>query len=165
MGNSKGTILARLISLIRSREFIVLTLVGNSLILISSVIIYLIEKDINPLMKSFIDSVWWAFATVTTVGYGDVVPVSTTGKIFGVFLMLLGTGLFATFTALFANAILGRQVSRLKGEVRHIRSGMRDMHDEFFHEEEHFASTIDEIRSSLERLESKLVNKNSKKER
>jgi len=148
----------------KSKEFIVLTLVGNSFILISSVIIYLIEKDINPLMNNFIDAVWWGFATVTTVGYGDVVPVTIVGKIFGIFLMLLGTGLFATFTALFANAILGRQVSRLKGEVRHIRSGMKDMQDEIVHEEEHVSSSIDEIRSSLERLEKMLINKKSKKD-
>ena len=56
------------------------------------------------------DAIWWAYATATGVGYGDVIPVSTLGKLLGIILMLLGTVLFATFTALFAKTILEDEI-------------------------------------------------------
>ncbi|OUR66348.1 ion transporter, partial [Bermanella sp. 47_1433_sub80_T6] len=48
------------------------------------------------------DGIWWAWVTVTTVGYGDIVPVSTAGRIFGALLILMGIGLFTMLTASFA---------------------------------------------------------------
>ncbi len=45
------------------------------------------------------DAIWWAFVTVTTVGYGDLVPVSSYGRVVGIFLMFLGIGLFSVITS------------------------------------------------------------------
>lgn len=158
MSKIRVLIQSRLGSLLKSRDFIVLTILGNGLILVFSLIVFLIEKDVNPLMTEYFDSVWWAFSTITTVGYGDVVPLTFAGKIIGIFLMLLGTAIFATYTALFANALLGRHIGRLKGEVRYIRSGMKNIE----HEEENLESAIIEIRKSLERLEIEVRNNNKK---
>ncbi len=44
-----------------------------------------------------LDAVWWTVATVTTVGYGDVVPVTDTGKIVAIFYMFFGIGVLALF--------------------------------------------------------------------
>ena len=52
-------------------------------------------------VKSVQDGIWWAWVTVTTVGYGDIVPLSQTGKIFGALLILMGLGLFSAITANF----------------------------------------------------------------
>ena len=54
------------------------------------------------------DALWWGIVTVTTVGYGDQYPVTTGGRIVGVFVLILGVGLFGTFTGFLANAFLGR---------------------------------------------------------
>lgn len=54
---------------------------------------------LDPGIKTPIDGIWWAWITVTTVGYGDVVPVTLVGRIFAGFLILLGIGLVATLTA------------------------------------------------------------------
>lgn len=57
---------------------------------------------------SFGDALWWACTTVTTVGYGDYFPVTTTGRVVAVGLMLVGIGLVGAVTATVAAWILGR---------------------------------------------------------
>ena len=57
---------------------------------------------IDPNVETPFDGIWWAWVTVTTVGYGDIVPGSTLGRLFGSFLILMGIGLFTMLTASFA---------------------------------------------------------------
>jgi voltage-gated potassium channel len=54
------------------------------------------------------DALWWGIVTVTTVGYGDQYPVTTGGRIVGVFVLILGVGLFGTFTGFLANSFLSK---------------------------------------------------------
>ena len=51
---------------------------------------YVAESPTNKEFASFGDSLWWGIATLTTVGYGDIVPITEKGRIAGVFLMLTG---------------------------------------------------------------------------
>ena len=48
---------------------------------------------------------WWAFVTLTTVGYGDVYPITLGGRIFTVFVLFVGLGLVAAPTGLLASAL------------------------------------------------------------
>ena len=98
-----------LLKKIFSPPIIILTLTGNALILIFSLIFYFTEIGRNEGMQSLFDAVWWAFSTVTTVGYGDLVPSTRAGRVISIFLMLMGTGLFVAHTALLANAFLDRK--------------------------------------------------------
>ncbi len=52
------------------------------------------------------DAIWWAYVTITTVGYGDQYPVSNTGRIVGIFVMTAGVGLFGTLSGFLANLFL-----------------------------------------------------------
>ena len=54
----------------------------------------------EPDVRDFGDGIWWALVTITTVGYGDITPVTTLGRIVASSLMLLGLGLIATITAI-----------------------------------------------------------------
>jgi voltage-gated potassium channel len=51
----------------------------------------------NPQITSFPDAIWWSISTVTTVGYGDIVPNSIAGRIMGMFLMVIGIGIMTAF--------------------------------------------------------------------
>lgn len=68
-------------------------------LLFSSLAILHFEKDPNSNIKTAEDAIWWAYVTITTVGYGDKFPVTTEGRIIATILMTVGVGLFGTFTA------------------------------------------------------------------
>src|SRR2546428_9953157 len=64
------------------------------------------RNDPNANIKTASDALWWAYVTVTTVGYGDEYPVTNSGRIVGVLLMTIGVGLFGVITGYLANAFL-----------------------------------------------------------
>jgi voltage-gated potassium channel len=65
------------------------------------------------------DGVWWAVSTVTTVGYGDIVPHATGGRIVGIVVMFSGIGFVALLTAAAAHRFLAPQVEQLvEGELQ-----------------------------------------------
>ncbi|MEK0439677.1 MAG: hypothetical protein RLZZ504_593 [Bacteroidota bacterium] len=69
------------------------------LVIFSAIGILQVETDPNSNIKTAEDAIWWAYVTVTTVGYGDKFPVTTEGRIIAAILMTAGVGLFGTFTA------------------------------------------------------------------
>jgi voltage-gated potassium channel len=59
--------------------------------------------------RSFLDSFYWAIVTLTTVGYGDVTPVTFAGRIFSLLIMVLGIGTIAIFAGTIATYLIGLQ--------------------------------------------------------
>ena len=60
-------------------------------------------------ITSFGEAIWWALASVTTVGYGDRFPVTDDGRFVATFLMIIGIGLFSSLTALLAAWVMGQK--------------------------------------------------------
>ena len=60
----------------------------------------------NPNVDGFGDSVWWAIITVTTVGYGDIYPITTAGRVIATLLLITGLGTFGTWAASMAAWIM-----------------------------------------------------------
>ncbi len=72
-------------------------------LLMASSGVYLFEHAAQPeALGSIPDAMWWAVATLTTVGYGDVTPITLGGKVFGTFVMILGVGIVAVPTGILA---------------------------------------------------------------
>lgn len=73
---------------------------------LSSVGIFFFERDVQPeAFGSVFHAMWWAVATLTTVGYGDVYPITIGGRIFTFFVLIVGLGIVAVPTGLFASAL------------------------------------------------------------
>jgi voltage-gated potassium channel len=89
------------------REEIILFLITTIfLIYISSVGIYYCEQVAQPEhFKSIFHSLWWSIVTLTSVGYGDVYPVTPWGKIFASIVMVIGIGIVAVPSGLIASAL------------------------------------------------------------
>jgi len=83
------------------------------IIVIGSLVIFSVESQHpDSQINSMLDAVWWTVATVTTVGYGDIVPVTDTGKIVAIFFMFFGIGVLAIFLS-----VLGTQFYKRRFET------------------------------------------------
>jgi len=79
----------------KKEELIVTFLVIIILLVLSSGIIYFLENENQPdAFSSIPAAMWWGVATMTTVGYGDIYPITAMGKLFGGFVAILGLGTF-----------------------------------------------------------------------
>ncbi len=89
----------------RRREELVVTLTIIFVVLIlASSLMYYVEHEAQPeVFKSIPETMWWGVATLTTVGYGDVYPITGLGKVLGGFIALLGIGIFALPTGIIAS--------------------------------------------------------------
>jgi voltage-gated potassium channel Kch len=67
----------------------------------------LVERDLNPTVDSLGDGIWWALVTVTTVGFGDITPVTTLGRMIGGVLMVGGLFNLALFAGIVGNTLVG----------------------------------------------------------
>lgn len=81
----------------------------------SAFLMFLLEHASNDLYATPWDSMWWSFATMTTTGYGDVVPRSFGGRVLGVFTMFGGVGLLSVLTALIASAFVTESLKEARG--------------------------------------------------
>lgn len=87
-------------------ELVLFGAVTSILLFISSVAIYHFEKDAQPdKFQSIFDGLWWAIITLTTVGYGDFIPITVGGKIFTFFIVLVGIGIIAVPTGLMVSGL------------------------------------------------------------
>ena len=88
-------------------------------LLITSTLMYHVENEAQPENFSSIpETMWWGIATLTTVGYGDVFPVTPIGKFLGGFIAVIGIGLFALPTGILASGF-SEELSR-KNQLKEI---------------------------------------------
>jgi voltage-gated potassium channel len=119
----------------------------------SGIAIYLIESPHEDAqITNLVDAFWWASATVTTVGYGDVVPVTELGRVMGIVLMFVGIAIIGTFISALGALLIGSRLKKHetvesstkaliikkisdienleKNEVELLISMVKDLHDE-----------------------------------
>lgn len=80
---------------------------GFLLLLIASALMYFVEHEAQPdAFKSIPATMWWAIATLTTVGYGDLTPITSLGRMLGGVIAVIGIGMFALPTAILGAAFV-----------------------------------------------------------
>jgi voltage-gated potassium channel len=115
--------------------FLAAALISLLLIVFASIAILQVETDDGANIKGPGDAVWWAFVTLTTVGYGDRFPVTTEGRLIGAMLMTAGVGLFGVLSGFVAAWFLSP--NRKEQEVR-----IEDLHREI----KQLVKTLEETR-------------------
>lgn len=103
-----------------------------ALVSVEGTIVYLLEVSVNPNFSNIPQSIYWAIVTITTVGYGDVVPMTVLGKMMASIIMLTGFAILAVPTGI-VTAELGREMARARRDGRRCRECGWDEHDQRAH--------------------------------
>ncbi|MCK8492820.1 MULTISPECIES: potassium channel family protein [Spirosoma] len=106
-----------------------------SVVLLSSVLLMIFgaisilyaERVPEANIKTPSDALWWAFVTITTVGYGDRFPVTTLGRFIAAVLMIAGVGLFGTFTGYVANFFVEEEQDKDKDDLHALVDEIRQL--------------------------------------
>ena len=101
-----------------------LSFVGVSsliIILLGAALVYLAERAAEGPIDSFYDALWWAVTTITTVGYGDMYPVTDVGRGTAVLVMLAGITAFGVATASFATLFQATPEQQEETELRDLK--------------------------------------------
>jgi voltage-gated potassium channel len=100
------------------------------------------------------DGIWWAFTTMTTVGYGDIRPTTTLGRLIAMVVMLVGIGFVAILTAAVAQRFLAPQLDEISQREVEVAADIEAAETDVLAE-------VRTIRARLERLESLLERQSS----
>ena len=99
-----------------------------TLVCIEGTLMYLIEQDSNPGFRNIPQAIYWAIVTITTVGFGDVAPMTVLGKMMASVIMLTGFSILAVPTGV-VTAELGREMARARNDRRRCADCGREGHD------------------------------------
>jgi voltage-gated potassium channel len=93
----------------------------------------------EPAVNTYGDGIWWALVTITTVGYGDITPLTNLGRIIASSLMVMGIGFIATITAAVSSYFitsfsdkeitineLGEKLDKLEQEIKNLKKDLND---------------------------------------
>jgi len=105
----------------------------------------LLMAGIDPSIENVWEGIWWAWVTVATVGYGDIVPQSAAGKMFGAVVILFGVGFFSLLTASFSAYFVSRGEIEIEEEEVEEINQLNDIE-----------RRIDAMEKTLQRIEDRL---------
>ena len=83
---------------------------------------------VDPNIHSLWDGLWYAWVTMTHVGYGDVVPTSLLGRLLSSLLILIGLGVLALMTATLSTILMGRGLDKMESEESQILAEIQRLH-------------------------------------
>ena len=101
-------------------NFLPLLIASAGIMIIGSIVIYFVESGHpDSQIDSMIDAIWWTVATVTTVGYGDVVPVTDAGKVVAIVYMFSGIGILAIFISVLGTHFYKKRFEKDEKQITH----------------------------------------------
>lgn len=125
-------------------------------IFVGTVVMYNIESGAeNTRMKTLLDALWWCVATVSTVGYGDVVPVTNLGRIVALIYMFFGITLIAILMAVVTNTFYKKriekpEIEKKEREMSYLKDIIIKKLSEIETKQAEYTETVNLIRSWIE---------------
>ena len=138
------------------KTLIYLLMASGIAIFVGTMIMYNLESGVeNSKMKTILDALWWCIATVTTVGYGDIVPVTNLGRIVAIIYMFFGITLIATLLAVVTNTFYKKRVEKQETdkkehEMNYLRSLVINKLSEIERRQLEYIETVNKLRLSIE---------------
>jgi voltage-gated potassium channel len=131
--------------LARRSSYVSLTAGVTLFIVVIGLIFFLIERRPDA-PATLGEALWWALVTMTTVGYGDVVPQTLAGRLLGAFAMFFGIALTSLITADLAERMMAQRKKRVGQDTED--AGIQAQLEELTRQVERLADTIEELRAS-----------------
>ena len=125
-------------------------------IIIGKVIMYNLEKGAeNSEMTTLLDALWWCVETVTTVGYGDIVPVTSLGRIVALVYMFFGITLISTLLAVISNTFYKKrfekaELTKKEQDTNYLRNLVMSKLTEIERKQSECIETVNRLRSLIE---------------
>ena len=118
-------------TVIRKQRKILCTVLSLAIfyIFITALIMFNAEEDINPqtgefLFKNFFDAFYWAACTLTTVGYGDLYPITTVGRVISIISSMVGIAIIALPSGIVTAGYMDELKSRRKEKLKAYRESI-----------------------------------------
>ena len=107
------------VEVISNKKFELLTLLFFLIfiVMIAGIALYVLEESINPNIESLFDAVYWALITMSTVGYGDIAPVTAEGKTISMFIIISGIAMISFATSVIVSAFSERLVELKENRI------------------------------------------------
>jgi len=120
---------------------------------IGSFVIFSIESQHpDSQINTMFDATWWTVATVTTVGYGDIVPVTETGKIVAIFYMFFGIGVLALFISVLGTQFYKNRFTK-EEEISYAQKLILDRMDDLEKNQEKLHQVLKNVMDKLQESE------------
>jgi len=124
--------------------------IAAGVIVIGSVVMYLVESPHpDSQINSMLDAVWWTVATSTTVGYGDIIPVTETGKIIAIFYMFFGIGILGLSISVLGTSFYKKRFEKEEKEISHAQKLILDRMDDLEKNQEKLQKDLRELVDQL----------------
>lgn len=133
-----------------------LLVAAGIVIIAGTLIMYNLEKGAeNSQMTTLLDAMWWCVATVTTVGYGDVVPVTSLGRIVALVYMFFGIILVTTTLAVISNTFYKKrfekeETEKKKQDMNYLRNLVISKLADIERKQTECIETVNRLRSAIE---------------
>jgi voltage-gated potassium channel len=125
-------------------------LVAAGVIVSGSFVIFSVESQHpDSQINSMLDAVWWTVATSTTVGYGDIIPVTETGKIIAIFYMFFGIGILGLFISVLGTSFYKNRFEKEEKEISHAQKLILDRMDDLEKNQEKLQKDLRELVDQL----------------
>lgn len=130
-------------------EMMVIFILSIQCILIAGVLFYALENGTNTHVQNIFDGIWWSVVTLTTIGYGDVYPITFGGRILGIILAMVGIGLVALPTGILTSGF----IRALRSEKK--ISQLVDSMEEEEKEQDALLERVEEIETVIKKVKKK----------
>ncbi len=134
-----------------NKAYSALLIIAVLLVPFGAFVIFSIESpNENSEIKTLLDAFWWSTVTITTVGYGDIVPVTDSGRIFAIFYIFSGITIAGIFLSLLATRFYKKRFESEEKEITHGQQMILDKIDELEKNQTKIQEKLDDLVKSKE---------------
>ena len=123
-----------------------LVFIAAGIVMIGSFVIYAVESgNENSQINSYLDALWWSVATITTVGYGDTIPVTETGKVIAMIYMFSGISILTIGISIMGTIFYKKRFEGEQKEISHAQKLILNRLDDLEKNQEKLQKDLKEL--------------------